>query len=160
MLDGSLCYKLVKLLGSKKAMDRITVVCCSNMSGTDKKKLLVIRKSAMPRYFKGLKMDSLRVKYYGNKNAWMTSVIFKKWLMRWDVELQRKSRRVLLILDNSAAHPQCSECEKNIPLEFLPVNTTSLVQALDIGIIKNLKMLYRGKLVNHILDAIEETLLT
>jgi hypothetical protein len=34
------------------------------------------------------------------------------------------------------------------------------VQARDMGIIKNLKMLYRGKLVNHILDAIEDNLLT
>jgi hypothetical protein len=83
--DGSLCYKLVKLLGSKKAMDRISVLCCSNMSGTDKRKLLVIGKSAKPRCFKGLKMDSLPVEYYANKNAWMTSKIFKKWLMRWDV---------------------------------------------------------------------------
>jgi hypothetical protein len=31
---------------------------------------------------------------------------------------------------------------------------------MDMGMIKNLKMLYRGKLVNHILDAIEENLLT
>jgi hypothetical protein len=48
---------------------------------------------------------------------------------------------------------------KDIQLEFLPVNTTSLVQAMGMVIIKNLKM-YRGKLVNHILDAIEENLLT
>jgi hypothetical protein len=60
------------------------------MSGTDKKKLLVTGKSAEPRCFKGLKMDSLQVKYYANKNAWMTSEIFKKWLMRLDVELQKK----------------------------------------------------------------------
>jgi hypothetical protein len=35
-----------------------------------------------------------------------------------------------------------------------------LVQAMDLGIINNLKMLYRVKLVNHILDEIEENLLT
>jgi hypothetical protein len=110
--DGSLCYKHVKLLASKKAMNRITVLCCSNMSGTDKKKLLVIGKSAKPRCFKGLKMDSLPVEYYANKNAWMTSEIFKKWLMRWDVELQRKLRKVL-ILDICTAHPQCAVFEKH-----------------------------------------------
>jgi hypothetical protein len=157
--DGSLCYKHVQLLGSKKAMDRITVLRCSNMSGTDKKKLFVIGKRAESRCFKGLKMDSLQVEYCANNNAWMTSEIFKKRLMRWDVELQRKSRKVLLILDNCAAHPQCSGCLKNIQLEFLPVNTTSLVQAMDMVIIKKLKM-HRGKLVNHILDVIEENLLT
>jgi hypothetical protein len=34
--DGSLNYKHTTLSGSKKAMDRVTVLCCSNMSGTDK----------------------------------------------------------------------------------------------------------------------------
>jgi hypothetical protein len=130
------------------------------MSGTDKKKLLVIGKSAKPRCFKGLKMDSLLVEYYANKNAWMTCELFKKWLMTWDTELQWKSRKVILILDNCTAHPQCSECLRNIRLEFLPVNSTSLVQAMYMGIIRNLKKLYHGKLVNHILDAIEENLLT
>jgi hypothetical protein len=76
-------------------------------------------------------MDSLQVECYVNKTAWMTSKIFKKWLMRWVVDLLQKSRKVLLILDNCAAHPQCTECLKNIQLEFLPVNTTSLVQAMD-----------------------------
>jgi hypothetical protein len=49
---------------------------------------------------------------------------------------------------------------KNIQLEFLPVNTTSLVQAIDMGSVKNVKMLYCRNMVNHILDAIEENLLT
>jgi hypothetical protein len=35
--DGSLCYKRETLEGSKKSMDRITVLCCCNMAGTDKK---------------------------------------------------------------------------------------------------------------------------
>jgi hypothetical protein len=58
-------------------------------------------------------MDSLPVKNYAKNNAWMTSKIFKKWLMRWDVELQYKSRKVLLILDNCSAHPHCSAFEKH-----------------------------------------------
>lgn len=75
--DGSLCYKHVALSGSKKAMDRVTVLCCSNMSGTDKRKLLVIGKSGKPRCFKGLSMDSFPVVYRANQNAWMTSEIFE-----------------------------------------------------------------------------------
>lgn len=34
--DGSLCYKHTALSGYKKAMDRITVLCCANMSGWKK----------------------------------------------------------------------------------------------------------------------------
>jgi hypothetical protein len=71
------------LSGSEKAVDRITVLCCSNISGTVKWKLLFIGKSANPLCFKGINMDSLPGLYCANKNAWMTSEIFKKWLMSW-----------------------------------------------------------------------------
>ncbi|VVC42571.1 DDE superfamily endonuclease domain, partial [Cinara cedri] len=38
---------------------------------------------------------------------------------------------------------------------FLPPNTTSIIKPLDMGIIKNLKVSYRMKLVNFILEKIE-----
>ena len=140
-------------------MDHVTVLCCSNMSGTDKRKLLVIGKSTKPRCFKGIRMESLLVQYYANKNAWMTSGIFKNWLMSWDMELQYKERKILLLVDNCAAHPHLDSL-KNIKLDFLPPNTTSLVQPMDMGIITNLKTLYRGKLVNYIIEKNEEKLVT
>ncbi|XP_035218679.1 tigger transposable element-derived protein 4-like [Stegodyphus dumicola] len=108
------------------------------MSGTDKRKLLVIGKSTKPRCFKGLRMESLPVVYRANRNAWMTSELFKEWLKDWDRELQRQSRKVLLLLDNCAAHPHL-DCLMNVQLEFLPPRTTALVQPMDMGIIKNLK---------------------
>ena len=157
--DGSLSYSYAALSGSKKAMDRVTVLCCSNMSGTDKRKLVVIGKSAKPRCFKGLKMDSLPVVYRANRNAWMTSELFTEWLKDWDRELQQKSRKVLLLLDNCAAHPRL-DCLKNIQLEFLPPRTTALLQPMDMGIMKNLKTFYRARLINYVLESIEENLLT
>ncbi|XP_035205886.1 tigger transposable element-derived protein 4-like [Stegodyphus dumicola] len=129
------------------------------MSGTDKRKLLVIAKSTKPRCFKGLRVNSLSVVYRANRNAWMTSELFQEWLKDWDRELQCQSRKVMLLLDNCAAHPHL-DCLKNIQLEFLPLRTTTLVQPIDTGIIKNLKTLYRARLVNYILEAIEESLLT
>ena len=90
------------------------------MLGTDKRKILVIRKSVKPRCFKGLRLDSLPVQYYANKNAWMTSVLFEKWLTDWDKELKLKSKKnILLILDYCAAHPNL-DCLTNIQLQFLP----------------------------------------
>ncbi|KAL4121508.1 hypothetical protein QTP88_014006 [Uroleucon formosanum] len=133
--DGSLCYKRETLEGSKNAMDRITVLCCCSMTGTDKKKLLIIGKSAKPRQ------------------------IFTSWLKDWDKELGKQSRKILLIVDNAGPHPKLIDL-KNIALEFLPPNTTSLVQPLDMGVIKNLKTHYHGLLVTYILKAIEDNLVT
>ena len=65
----------------------------------------------------------------------------------------------MLLVDNCAAHPHLDSL-KNIKLDFLPPNTTSLVQPMDMGIIKNLKTLYRGKLVNYIIEKIEAKLVT
>jgi hypothetical protein len=36
MPDGSLSYKHATLPGSKKAIDCVTVLCCTNMSGSNK----------------------------------------------------------------------------------------------------------------------------
>jgi hypothetical protein len=139
-LDGSLSYKHAALPHSKKAMDCVTVLCCSSMRGTDKWKLLVIGKRAKPRCFREIGKASLPVLYYANKNVCITP-------------------EILLVLDSCAAHTH-SDSSKNIQLEFLSLNTTSVVQPMRMGIIKNLKPLYHTKLVNYILEAIQENLLT
>jgi hypothetical protein len=73
----------------------------------------------------------------------------KKWLISWNVELQWQSRKGLLLLD----------CLKNVHLEFLPPNATSLVQPICMGIIKKFEDILQevGKCI---LEAAEETLLT
>ena len=129
------------------------------MLGADKRKLLVIRKSVKPRCSEGLRIDSLPVQYHAYKNAWMTSVLFEKWLTDLDRELKLKSKNILLILNNCAAHPNLN-CLTNIQLQFLPPNTTALAQPMDMEIIKNLKSMYRRKLVRHILAETEDNMLT
>ena len=115
-------------------MDRVTVLCCTNMAGTDKKIILIIGKSANPRCFKGIQRDALPVTYFANRNAWMTAAIFTEWLSGWNDELVASGREVLLFIDNCSAHP--SNCNfSNINLQFLPPNTTSILQPLDMGII-------------------------
>ena len=128
--DGSHCYSHEKISGSKKAMERITVLCCSNLTGTDKCKLLVIGKSLRPRCFKNVNVDNLPVTYRANKKAWKTSQIFTEWLSAWDLYLTKVNRKILLLVDNCTAHPHVSTL-KNIQLEFLPPNTTSLIQPMD-----------------------------
>jgi hypothetical protein len=96
------------------------------VSGTVKRKLLVIRKRANPPCCKGINMDSSSVLYYTNNNSWITCETLEKWLIGWAVELQRKLSKILVVLANSTAHLHLDPL-KNIQLEFLSPNTTSLV---------------------------------
>ena len=57
--------------GHKKIKDRITLLACANASGNHKLPLLAIGKSAKPRCFKHVNMESLPVGYTNNKSAWM-----------------------------------------------------------------------------------------
>jgi hypothetical protein len=78
-------FKGEKCSGGKMSKDRITVLVVANMTGTVKKKLLVIGKSKNPRCFKNVKR--LPVDYKSNRRAWMVSEIFEKFLRDWDKEL-------------------------------------------------------------------------
>ena len=71
----TMCFRTEKLVGSKKAKQRLTVLLTVNMDGSDKRQPLVIAKSAKPRCFRG--MSSSTIHYKANKNAWMTAAIFQ-----------------------------------------------------------------------------------
>ena len=145
------------LHGKKKKKDRITIVPCSNATGSDKLELWVIGKAKSPRCFgwKGSRLQHIPVHYRNNKTAWMTGAIFKEWLNTFQAHVLRQdpNRRVLLLIDGfSAHHTGLKEWEEEsltggIRVEFLPENATSLYQPMDQGIIHNIKLHYRKQLL-------------
>lgn len=149
--NGSLTFKKENLIGSKTAMDRVTLLVCSNMDGSDKVPLLAIGKSARPRCLRGINLKSLGIDYTHSAKAWMTSGLWSEWLHNFD---KRVKRPVILFSDNCPAHPYISNL-KNVKLIFLPPNTTSLIQPMDQGIIKSLKSHYKRKIVEKTVEIIE-----
>ena len=80
-----------KHIGGKKSKKRITIALgCSFTS--EKLKPLIIGNPLNPRCFKDLKYDinSLGVHYFSNKTAWMTKIIFNKWLKKSIRNLEMK----------------------------------------------------------------------
>lgn len=152
MPDKTLKFKGEKCSGGKLSKDRITVMVAANMSGTEKKKLLIIGKSQKPRCFRSVK--SLPVDYANNRKAWMTSELFEKWLRDWDRDLVKKKKKILLLVDNCPAHPNVTDL-KSITLAFLPPNTTSVLQPMDQGIIRSLKTNFRKNLVLKMINCLD-----
>jgi hypothetical protein len=133
---------------------------CCNGDGTHKLKPLVIGTSEKMRCFKNVKIQSLGCEYYWNKKAWMTSKIFSVWLRNFDIEMRRRNRKIVLLLDNFSGHSATPEVSfpvlENIDLLYLPPNTTSRLQPLDAGIIKSFKAHYRRRQTQHILNRMED----
>lgn len=152
--DGNLHFDNTLL-----ATDHVSMLCCSNISGCDKRKLCVVGRSPTSKSFHGLSNESLPMVYFynnNNQNTKLNAEIFKEWLQNWDTELQWQSRNILLLLhlNISLIHPELDSLQ-NIQFEYLPIS-----QPMDVGIISNLKNLYRARLVNFILESIEENVLT
>uniref|UniRef100_A0A1B6C4M0 HTH CENPB-type domain-containing protein n=1 Tax=Clastoptera arizonana TaxID=38151 RepID=A0A1B6C4M0_9HEMI len=145
--EKTLQFKNEKCVGGKLSKQRVTALVCANMTGSEKRKLLVIGKSVKPRCFKNVK--KLPVNYTANKKAWMTSAIFEDELRKWDMELASKNRKILLLVDNCAAHPKLNFT--NINLLFFPANCTSVLQPMDQGVIRSLKNHYRKQLLKKII---------
>ena len=150
VLKGETCS------GGKRSKERITVLPCANMSGTEKLPLLVIGKYQRPRCFTGMDLNRLPTQYKNQKRAWMDGCIFTTWVKQLDQKMAIRGRKICLVMDNCRAHPDVKGL-KAIKIVFLPPNTTSHTQPMDQGIIQNLKVHYRHLLVKRgLLPAVEK----
>ena len=130
--------------GSKGDKTRLTFGFCVNASGTDKREPLIIGHARRPRCFGKRPASHLGYNfYYNNKKAWMTGAIWLDWLQKFDKEMERQNRQVILLVDNCSSHLEPEFDLKATRLEFLPPNTTAQLQPLDAGIIRTFKAYYR-----------------
>ena len=83
-----------------------------------------------------------------NTSAWMNQDLFIEWLDFFNQKIE--NRNVILILDNFSSHKV--DGFNNIKRVFLPPNSTSNLQPLDKGIIKNLKDRYKKELGDYYLN--------
>ena len=85
--------------GGKSSKERLTVLLGGSMTG-EKLKPLVIGRALHPRAFKNVNLENLPVQWTANKNAWMTSQIFRDWLTSVNETMRRSKRHILLFVDN------------------------------------------------------------
>jgi len=150
--NKSFHFKNKECIGVKNGKNRLTVMVAANMDGSQKLPLFIIGHAKNPRCFKNVK--SLPVEYTANKRAWMTKEIFEGWLKQLDRSFVAERRKVAFVIDNCPAHGNVSGLEA-IHLFFLPPNTTSKTQPMDQGVIQNLKLYYRRRLLQQLLVALD-----
>ena len=87
----------------------------------------------------------------------MTGEILEAVLTKLNHRMLSSGRSIILLMDNAGCHPDdLAEKFSNIKIVFLPPNTTSMLQPLDLGIIQNFKIHYRHFLLRYVLSKIDE----
>ena len=147
-----------RLPGRKKTKDRITLLFCYNADDSQKFEIMAIGKSRQLRAFKKKTPADLGIDYDANWKAWMTSILFLKWLERFNAYISRTaSRKVVLLIDNCSAHGALASLPpSNVEIMFLLSNTTSKLQPLDSGINASFKIRYRKKQMERAVDLVDE----
>lgn len=158
-----------KLPGHKAMKDRLTLMFSSNASGDLKIKPLLVYHSENPRIFKknNVIKSKLPVHWKSNQKAWVTQVIFNEWILETFAPAVKKfllekelPLKALLILDNAPSHPKDLEeiLQEDYPfikVQYLPPNTTSILQPMDHQVIANFKKLYTRALFNKVFEECE-----
>jgi hypothetical protein len=135
--------------------ERVTIVLCSNATGSIRLEPLIIGKAARPVCFRQNGFGPLQ--YTSQKSAWMDSVICREWFENMFVPavLEFTSQRLLvvLLLDNCGCHPQdLGQGHPFIKVKFFPPNVTSVCQPLDQGIIQSVKANYRADMMGKLAE--------
>ncbi|XP_053551170.1 tigger transposable element-derived protein 1-like [Bombina bombina] len=150
--------------GYKPAKDRITLLLGGNASGTLKLKPLFIYRFQNPRALKNYVKTRLPVHWRANKKAWVTAALFEDWFDTCfvpEVKAYCKDNnipfKILLLVDNAPGHPRTlEELNPNIRVEFLPPNTTSLLQPMDQCVIAAFKLNYLKRTFSKCIAAIDK----
>lgn len=85
----------------------------------------------------------------------MTGEFFDDWLTMVDKKMTAKRRKIIIFVDNCTAHVVRREL-KSVKVVFSPANATSVLQPLDLGIIQNVKVLYRQQIIERMISDIDE----
>lgn len=84
----------------------------------------------------------------------MTSALFKEFISLVDRRMGSKNRKIVLFLDQCTAHLKQVTLQ-NVKLVFVPANTTTHLQLLDTGVVRNAKKFFKGLLVRRLLTKID-----
>lgn len=155
LLHAGLGQKAKNCAGGKKSKHRITTTFIVNAAGGSESKPIVIAKSRNPRCFKHVDKSKLPVQYYHQPKSWMTGEILDQVVVKLNSKLKSTSRSVLLFMDSAGCHPQDLQYS-NIKILFLPANTTSKLQPLDLGIIQCFKIHYKKNFLRYVLAKVEK----
>ncbi|KAK8769941.1 hypothetical protein V5799_013593 [Amblyomma americanum] len=138
-LSGSSCEQ------GQLAQDRFTIYLCCNMTGDEKRPLVVV--GASPLSHSSLLPGLM---YAVNDRSWMTRNVFLEELRRWDRELEARKRKVLLLVDQTACHEIGKRANlKNIDVIYPPPYTRGFLIPLDHGVVHSVKRNYRKALLVH-----------
>uniref|UniRef100_A0A182ML12 HTH CENPB-type domain-containing protein n=1 Tax=Anopheles culicifacies TaxID=139723 RepID=A0A182ML12_9DIPT len=156
--ETGLCWNSLpsKVGNGSNTSERITIICCTNATGTHKLDLTIVAKSQHPWNPKDEEFPQAAVNYYEAKGGWASKEIFRHWFeCKWVPEVKSfltskmLPPKAILLIDTAPCHitdTALRSHDGNMIVRFMPTDVANLVQPMQQGIISLLKWNYRTEL--------------
>ncbi|XP_044522957.1 tigger transposable element-derived protein 1-like [Gracilinanus agilis] len=146
--------------GFKASKDHLTLLLGGNAAGDCKLKPLLVYPSENPRALKGCFKPNLPVIWRSNRNDWVTVSIFQEWFTDFFCPAVERHcaenklpNKALLLLDGAPCHPvYLDDLSANVRVQFLPKNTSALIQPMNQGVITTFKAFYLKRTLCQLLE--------
>ncbi|KAF1316122.1 putative Ars binding protein 1, partial [Globisporangium splendens] len=139
-----------------RAKKRFVVALAANADGSEKLQPLFVSHHEHPKCFKKKTAEQHGFHYFWNHKAWMTGVIFSRWIQRLDFAMATQKRRILLFINDAPSHVVSHLELKNVVVFILPTGASQMLNPITANLVSTFKKRYRRHHVRYAIDKAEE----
>ncbi|KAG6623051.1 ars binding protein 1 [Phytophthora cinnamomi] len=141
--------------GRMRCKKRFVVSLAANADGSEKLQPLFVSHHEHPKCFRKKTAEQHGLHYFWNNKAWMTGVIFSRWLQRLDFAMANQKRRILLFINDMPSHVVAHLDLKNIVVFILTPAVMQMLNPITSRVVTTFKKRFRRYHLRHAIDKSE-----
>eukprot|EP00644_Phytophthora_capsici_P016710 jgi/Phyca11/536099/estExt2_fgenesh1_pg.C_PHYCAscaffold_470061 len=141
--------------GRMRCKKRFVVSLAANADGTEKLQPLFVSHHEHPKCFRKKTAEQHGLHYFSNNKAWMTGVIFSRWLQRLDFAMANQKRRILLFINDMPSHVVAHLDLTNVVVFILTPAVMQMLNPITSRVVTTFKKRFRRYHLRHAIDKSE-----
>ncbi|RAW33698.1 hypothetical protein PC110_g9973 [Phytophthora cactorum] len=141
--------------GRMRCKKRFVVSLAANADGSEKLQPLFVSHHEHPKCFRKKTAEQHGLHYFWNNKAWMTGVIFSRWLQRLDFAMANQKRRILLFINDMPSHVVAHLDLKNVVMFVLSPAVSQMLNPITSRVVTTFKKRFRRYHLRHAIDKSE-----
>ncbi|CAI5707780.1 unnamed protein product [Peronospora effusa] len=141
--------------GRIRCKKRFVVSLAANADGSEKLQPLFVSHHEHPKCFRKKTAEQHGLHYFSNNKAWMTGVIFSRWLQRLDFAMANQKRRILLFINDMPSHVVAHLDLTNVVVFILTPAVMQMLNPITSRVVTTFKKRYRRYHLRHAIDKAE-----
>uniref|UniRef100_H3GY32 HTH CENPB-type domain-containing protein n=1 Tax=Phytophthora ramorum TaxID=164328 RepID=H3GY32_PHYRM len=143
--------------GRMRCKKRFVVSLATNADGSEKLQPLFVSHHEHPKCFRKKTAEQHGLHYFSNNKAWMTGVIFTRWLQRLDFSMANQKRRILLFINDMPSHVVAHLDLTNVVVFILSPAVCQMLNPITSRVVTTFKKRFRRYHLRHAIDKSEAT---